>query len=123
MVTVSVSLRVREGEREMEGGKRASEAGPSSAGSSSAGVVGGEERREKQKEMGEKPSEGCYVGVGGGEEDDDEGTKFHGVGAGFVPGPLVSLKEQIEKDKVGFFFFLSSTSAIPFQSNLRDTWD
>lgn len=84
----------------MEGGKRASEAGPSSGGSSSACVVG-EERREKHKEMSEKPSQVCFVG----EEEEDDDAKGHGVVAGFVPGPLVSLKEQIEKDKVFFFFF------------------
>ncbi|XP_060676366.1 rho GDP-dissociation inhibitor 1-like [Ziziphus jujuba] len=81
----------------MEGGKRASEAGPSSGGSS--GCIGGgcgEERREKEKEMSEKPSGVCDVGV---EEEDDGDTKVDGVVAGFVPGPLVSLKEQIEKDK------------------------
>lgn len=87
----------------MEGGKRASEAGPSSGGSSSACGVG-EERREKHKEMSEKPSEVCFVGE---EEEDDDDAKGHGVVAGFVPGPLVSLKEQIEKDKVFVLFFFS----------------
>ncbi|KAH7517417.1 hypothetical protein FEM48_Zijuj09G0061300 [Ziziphus jujuba var. spinosa] len=46
--------------------------------------------------MSEKPSGVCDVGV---EEEDDGDTKVDGVVAGFVPGPLVSLKEQIEKDK------------------------
>lgn len=72
----------------MEGGKRGDEAGPSS---------------EKLKELSEKLSEVCDVG----EEDDDDDDEDHnsnGVGAGFVPGPLVSLKEQIEKDKVLFSF-------------------
>lgn len=86
----------------MEDGKRASEAGPSSGGSSRC--VGCEERREKQKEMSEKPSGVCDAG-----EEDDDDTKVDGIAAGFVPGPLVSLKEQIEKDKV-FSFFLLQTS-------------
>ncbi|KAF3436114.1 hypothetical protein FNV43_RR23206 [Rhamnella rubrinervis] len=81
----------------MEGGRRASEAGPSSGGSSSACGVG-VERRENRMDMSEKPSEVCFVG-GEEEDDDDDDAKGHGVVAGFVPGPLVSLKEQIEKDK------------------------
>lgn len=72
---------------EMEGGKRGDEAGPSS---------------EKLKELSEKLSEVCDVGEE--DDDDDEDHNSNGVGAGFVPGPLVSLKEQIEKDKVLFSF-------------------
>lgn len=68
---------------EMEGGKRGDEAGPSS---------------EKLKELSEKLSEVCDVG----EEDDDDDEDHKSNGVGFVPGPLVSLKEQIEKDKVLF---------------------
>ena len=82
----------------MEGGKRGEEAGPSSGGSSSACV--GDQRQEKQKEMGEKPRE--VRGVV--EEEEEEDHDDDGVVAGYVPGPLVSLKEQIEKDKVLFCF-------------------
>ncbi|KAL4596552.1 hypothetical protein ACB092_12G171300 [Castanea dentata] len=97
----------------MEGGKRGEEAGPSSTGGSSSssssacGGVGGDQRQEKQKEMNEKLSE--VRGVVEGDEveeeeeeedrDDDDDAKDDEVDAGFVPGPLVSLKEQIEKDK------------------------
>jgi len=77
----------------MEGGKRGEEAGPSSGGSSSACV--GDQRQEKQKEMGEKPME--VRGVV--EEEEEEDHDDDGVVDGYVPGPLVSLKEQIEKDK------------------------
>ncbi|KAL6208813.1 hypothetical protein ACLB2K_019758 [Fragaria x ananassa] len=66
----------------MEGGKRGDEAGPSS---------------EKLGELSEKLIEVCHVGED--EEDEDEDHRSNGVAAGFVPGPLVSLKEQIEKDK------------------------
>lgn len=70
----------------MEVGKRVEEeAGPSSAGKID------ELRGEKQSEESE---------VGDEEVDDKEG---------FTPGPLLSLKEQIDKDKV----FLS---LIPFQN-------
>jgi len=78
----------------MEGGKRGEEAGPSSGGSTSACV--GDQRQDKQKEMGEKPSEVRGVGE---EEEEEENHDDDGVVAGYVPGPLVSLKEQIEKDK------------------------
>lgn len=61
------------------------EAGPSSAGNID------EQRREKPASG--KQSEGSEVG----EYDvDDKG--------GFTPGPLLSLKEQIEKDKVSLSF-------------------
>ncbi|KAL6214498.1 hypothetical protein ACLB2K_013932 [Fragaria x ananassa] len=66
----------------MEGGKRGDEAGPSS---------------ENLGELSEKLNEVCHVGED--EEEDDEDHRSNGVAAGFVPGPLVSLKEQIEKDK------------------------
>ncbi|XVE72886.1 hypothetical protein DITRI_Ditri11bG0074100 [Diplodiscus trichospermus] len=68
----------------MESGKRA-ETGAS------------EEKQEReQREMTEKPF--AVESCNDHEEDDD---KENGAGAlaGFVPGPLVSLKEQIEKDK------------------------
>jgi Rho GDP-dissociation inhibitor len=93
----------------MEGGKRGEEAGPSSGGGSSSasasasGVVG-DQRQEKQKEMSEKPSQVCGVVEEGDEEEEEVDVKDEGVVDGFVPGPLLSLKEQIEKDKV---FFLS----------------
>ncbi|XP_065637122.1 rho GDP-dissociation inhibitor 1 isoform X1 [Quercus suber] len=96
----------------MEGGKRGEEAGPSSTGGSSSssssacgGVGGGgDQRQEKQKEMNEKLSEVCGVVEGDEVEeeedrDDDDDAKEDEVDAGFVPGPLVSLKEQIELDK------------------------
>ncbi|PRQ25771.1 putative Rho protein GDP-dissociation inhibitor [Rosa chinensis] len=67
----------------MEGGKRGDEAGPSS---------------EKLEELSEKLSEFCHVEEEE-EEEDGEDHRSNGVAAGFVPGPLVSLKEQIEKDK------------------------
>ncbi|BFG42912.1 hypothetical protein CerSpe_291860 [Prunus speciosa] len=73
------------------------EAGSSSGGSSAGGVVSDQGREEKQKEMREKLSEVC--GVGEEEEDDDDDDKSNGIASGFVPGPLVSLKEQIDKDK------------------------
>ncbi|KAJ9169654.1 hypothetical protein P3X46_017817 [Hevea brasiliensis] len=70
----------------MEGGKGV-EAGPSTA-----GVVS--ETQERQKKMTEKaPAE--TVIDDGEEEEEDNGVPV----AGFVPGPLLSLKEQIEKDK------------------------
>ncbi|KAL6217584.1 hypothetical protein ACLB2K_010801 [Fragaria x ananassa] len=68
----------------MEGGKRGDEAGPSS---------------EKLGELSEKLNEVCHVGEDEEDEDEDEDHRSNGVAAGFVPGPLVSLKEQIEKDK------------------------
>lgn len=92
---------------EMEGGgKRGEEAGPSSGGSSSAGGVG-DQRQEKEKDLSEKPSE-VLGGVEEEEEEDEEedhndDAKDDRLVAGFVPGPLLSLKEQIEKDKVLFF--------------------
>ncbi|KAM1007447.1 hypothetical protein TB1_004037 [Malus domestica] len=84
----------------MEGGKRADEAGASSSGGfSSAGAVSdhGRGRQEKQKEMAEKLS--AFCDAGGEEEEEDDKSNEVAAAAGFVPGPLVSLKEQIEKDK------------------------
>ncbi|KAF5482455.1 hypothetical protein F2P56_003025 [Juglans regia] len=86
----------------MEGGKRGEGAGPSSGGSSSAGGVG-DQRPKKEKETSEEPS-GVLGGVGEEEEEEEEedhndDAKDDRLVAGFVPGPLVSLKEQIEKDK------------------------
>lgn len=81
----------------MEGGKRA-EAGTSS------GVVG--EKQEKLREMkSEKPPSEVFDDK---DEDEDAEDGKEGAGivtAGFVPGPLLSLKEQVEKDKV-FFLLL-----------------
>ncbi|XP_022771311.1 rho GDP-dissociation inhibitor 1-like [Durio zibethinus] len=75
----------------MESGKGA-EAGPSTG-------VGEEKQGREEKEMTEKPlaDEVCNDR----EEDDEDDDKEDGAGAlpGFVPGPLTSLKEQIEKDK------------------------
>ncbi|XP_024019172.1 rho GDP-dissociation inhibitor 1 [Morus notabilis] len=73
----------------MESGKRGAEAGPSS------GYGVGEERQQKHKEMSRKPSELRVVQE---EEEVADESKGGDVG-GFVPGPLLSLKEQIEKDK------------------------
>lgn len=86
----------------MESGKK-EEAGPS------RGVVNAEEKTDKQREMKtEKPltiSEVLLADEDEEEEYDDEDVKEgDGVVAGFSPGPLVSLKEQIEKDKVFFAF-------------------
>ena len=109
----------------MEGGKRGEEAGPSSGGGSSSasasasGVVG-DQRQEKQKEMSEKPSQVCGV-VEEGDEEEEEDVKDEGVVDGFVPGPLLSLKEQIEKDKV-FFLSLSIFFFIFLYSNIRKFW-
>nr|KJB42332.1 hypothetical protein B456_007G148600 [Gossypium raimondii] len=76
----------------MESGKRA-EAGPS------AGVSEDKQQRE-EREMSEKQlaDEVCDDHE---DDDDDDDDKEDGAGAlaGFVPGPLLSLKEQIEKDK------------------------
>lgn len=90
----------------MESGKR----GGAEAGSSSGYGVG-EERREIHDEMSQKPPSEVRGLQGEDDEDvvvaaaaaDDDESKVD-VG-GFVPGPLLSLKEQIEKDKV--FPFLS----------------
>lgn len=84
----------------MESGKR----GGAEAGSSSGYGVG-EERREIHDEMSQKPPSEVRGLQGEDDEDvvvaaavaDDDESKVD-VG-GFVPGPLLSLKEQIEKDK------------------------
>ncbi|WRX10290.1 Rho protein GDP-dissociation inhibitor - like 2 [Theobroma cacao] len=75
----------------MESGKRA-EAGPSTGAS--------EEKQEREeRKMTEKPL--AVEFCDDHEEDEEDEDKEDGVGAvaGFVPGPLLSLKEQIEKDK------------------------
>ncbi|EOX94369.1 hypothetical protein QUC31_004506 [Theobroma cacao] len=75
----------------MESGKRA-EAGPSTGAS--------EEKQEREeRKMTEKPL--AVEVCDDHEEDEEDEDKEDGVGAvaGFVPGPLLSLKEQIEKDK------------------------
>ena len=79
---------------------------------------------EKHKEMSEKRTQLCDF-VEHEEEEEDFDDDFHdhdhncdiaGNGDEFVPGPLLSLKDQIEKDKVfPFFFFLS-----PFWICLKD---
>ncbi|KAA8550725.1 hypothetical protein F0562_002409 [Nyssa sinensis] len=66
----------------MEGGKRA-EAGTSSACSSTSGV--GDEKQ-------------AGVTIGDGDNDDDDHQDGGTIGD-FVPGPLIPLKDQIEKDK------------------------
>ncbi|KAE8692177.1 hypothetical protein F3Y22_tig00110858pilonHSYRG00203 [Hibiscus syriacus] len=75
----------------MESGKRA-EAGPS------AGVSEEKQARE-QREISEKPLAIEICDDHEEEEDDDDKDDGGGNLAGFVPGPLFSLKEQIEKDK------------------------
>ena len=111
--SLSLSLRVGERERErervrereMEGGKRGAEAGQSSG----SGVK--DEQRENHKEMSENPSGVCELRQVEEEEEEDGVDESKGV-SGFVPGPLLSLKEQIEKDKVFFFLPLMSASLL-----------
>ncbi|KAJ7977207.1 Rho GDP-dissociation inhibitor 1 [Quillaja saponaria] len=84
----------------MEGGKRTEEVAGSSSGVSSACGVD-ENKREIQKEMTNIPFEVRDV-VEEDEAEEEEhidDNKDEGVVAGFVPGPLLPLKEQIEKDK------------------------
>ncbi|KAK9265857.1 hypothetical protein L1049_027090 [Liquidambar formosana] len=79
---------------EMESGKRG-EAGPSSGCSSN---FFSDEKHEKQSDMKKKPDEVCdEEAAAGGVDDDDD--RDDGVIAGFVPSPLVPLKEQLDKDK------------------------
>ena len=91
----------------MEGGNRKKrpeeEAGPSSGLSYASGVGA------SKQELNEKPSDAFDEGRREEEEEVEEeeeeeafGDNKNGV---FVPGPLLSLKEQIERDKVFFFFF------------------
>lgn len=86
----------------MEAGKR-EEAGPSS--------VTGEEK--KNEEVNLKVEDFEALGIGGdsddGDDDDDDDKLLIGGGeiGSFVPGPLLSLKDQIEKDKVLFPFSFS----------------
>ncbi|KAA8543402.1 hypothetical protein F0562_021103 [Nyssa sinensis] len=79
----------------MEGGKRGAEAGSSSECSSDI-VVGDEKLEKKQAEMTGKP-EVCYDKAVHGDTDDDDPDG--GTIGNFVPGPLIPLKDQIEKDK------------------------
>jgi Rho GDP-dissociation inhibitor len=74
----------------MESTKRSNEAGPSSV------------TIDKTKQISEKSTHTFHSSSDEDEEEIIDHTK-KGV---FVPGPLLSLKEQIEKDKVLFFFFL-----------------
>ncbi|XVF32349.1 hypothetical protein REPUB_Repub17cG0074200 [Reevesia pubescens] len=73
----------------MESGKRA-QAGPSTG-------VSEEKLEREQRERSEKPLSDEV----NHEEDEDDDDREDGAAAlaGFVPGPLLSLKEQIEKDK------------------------
>lgn len=86
-------------------GKREEEAGPSST-----RRVAGEEKKLLGDILNGKAEDGeAFVG----ESDDDDGehhrsdhddeTNSRGVISSFVPGPLLSLKDQIEKDKVFFY--------------------
>lgn len=81
----------------MEAGKR-EEAGPSS--------VTGEEK--KNEEVNLKVEDFEALGIGGDSDDGDDDDELLLIGGGeigsFVPGPLLSLKDQIEKDKVLFPF-------------------
>lgn len=94
----------------MEAGKKKEEAGPSSA---TAAIDGFIEEKKKREEVNEKKAEeedGESVGTIGGDSDDEEQEeqgKNGGEIGDFVPGPLLSLKDQIEKDKVYFSFFIS----------------
>lgn len=91
----------------MESGKRA-EAGPSTTSTGSA-----DEKQERQKkEVSEKPPTEAVI-EGDDDEDEDDGDDNGVPVAGFVPGPLLSLKEQIEKDKVFIYHsFVSILSAV-----------
>ncbi|GAV81799.1 Rho_GDI domain-containing protein [Cephalotus follicularis] len=88
----------------MESGKRAEEAGSSSTG---GGVGVGEKKQEKRREMNKKPPSEVICDDDEEEEEEEEDDDGGGGGvkedcglvAAFVPGPLLSLKEQIEKDK------------------------
>ncbi|KAJ4822767.1 hypothetical protein Tsubulata_004161 [Turnera subulata] len=78
----------------MESGKTTVEA----AGPSTITEGGFDEKQEKQKELNEEQPLTEASATVDNEEDDDGDD--NGVPApGFVPGPLLSLKEQIEKDK------------------------
>lgn len=83
-------------------GKRAEEeAGPSS------GLDG------SKREMTEKPSDAFDDGrelEEEAEEEEEHGGIDDNKNGVFVPGPLLSLKEQIERDKVFFFFFIFTPS-------------
>ncbi|XP_057965124.1 rho GDP-dissociation inhibitor 1-like isoform X2 [Malania oleifera] len=74
----------------MEGGKRG-EAGTSAGGSWGCG--GDDERRERQRDVSEKPDQVCEEEAAGDDDDDDDADD------GFVPGPLLPLNQQLEKDK------------------------
>ncbi|KAJ7009030.1 rho GDP-dissociation inhibitor 1-like [Populus alba x Populus x berolinensis] len=76
----------------MESGKKA-EAGPSTT------TRGGfDEKLERKRETSEIPP-AVAAAVDDDEEDDGDAVDNGVPVAGFVPGPLLSLKEQIEKDK------------------------
>ncbi|KAJ6941519.1 hypothetical protein NC651_007332 [Populus alba x Populus x berolinensis] len=76
----------------MESGKKA-EAGPSTT------TRGGfDEKLERKRETSEIPP-AVAAAIDDGEEDDGDAVDNGVPVAGFVPGPLLSLKEQIEKDK------------------------
>lgn len=77
----------------MESGKKA-EAGPSTT------TRGGfDEKLERKRETSEIPP-AVAAAIDDDEEDDGDAVDNGVPVAGFVPGPLLSLKEQIEKDKV-----------------------
>ncbi|KAJ9696999.1 hypothetical protein PVL29_008971 [Vitis rotundifolia] len=81
----------------MENGKVAEEAGPSSGGgsgcsSASASACG---KGEKQREMIQKTDDEVVANDDCDGDDDDADDRDDG----FVPGPLIPLKEQLEKDK------------------------
>lgn len=96
----------------MESGKVAEEAGPSSGGgsgcSSASASACGKGEKEKEREMIQKIDDevaghdDCDDDDGGGVVDDRDDDKDYC----FVPGPLIPLKQQIEKDKVFFFPYL-----------------
>lgn len=87
----------------MEGGKRAEEAGPSSGCSS---VQIGEEEKHQKKEAAETEiimSDERAFDV----EDDDDQEYEEDLLDNFVPAPPIPLKDQLDKDKVRFFFSCS----------------
>ncbi|XP_019054209.1 PREDICTED: rho GDP-dissociation inhibitor 1-like [Nelumbo nucifera] len=82
----------------MESGGRVEAASPSSGGSSS--MVGEkQEQKQQQQQGGEMITEKTSEKVRDDEVAEEEDEEDDGVDVGFVPGPLVPLKEQLEKDK------------------------
>jgi hypothetical protein len=83
--------------KEMEGTKRSHEAGPSSV------------TIDKTKQQITQKSTHTFHDSS---DEDEEEIIDHSKKGVFVPGPLLSLKEQIEKDKVLFLFYVLKISII-----------